>query len=88
MKLTKVNEDVLTNKLRGWTDLDQTLEDFIKMHVPVAECDVSSYKSPYTAQSSITSAIRRNHHESTIKARVRGDKLYLCNQPLLEKEAK
>lgn len=67
------------------TKLQALLEDFILSEYIVAEVIMPRDRNPLNQYRSLKTAINRLNYQLTLRVKCMNDKLYLINQPLLEK---
>lgn len=85
MQFTKVDPNLAKKKRVNCTKIDQFIDDFIQANIYVAEVHwESDYKTVESARGSLNSNIVKNRM-SHIKLAVRGEKLYIFNELLSDK---
>lgn len=85
MQFTKVEPSLVKKKRANCAKIDQFIDDFIQANIYVAEVHwESDYKTIESARGSLKHNIARNRM-SHIKLAVRGEKLYIVNELLSDK---
>lgn len=85
MQFTKIDPNLIKKKRADCKKISQFIDDFIQANIYVAEVHwESDYKTIESARGSLNSNIVKNRM-SHIKLMVRGEKLYIFNELLSDK---